>query len=94
MAQNGISRTMLRMRSRDEREVLRQGRGRSKDLMNDGQATGDQRAYRRASASSCSFALAARRPCERAVSASTDMGKSAHTVPSDRQPTPIQSRRL
>ena len=41
--------------------------------------------------SSCCLALAARRPCARAVSASTDIGNSVHTVARAMNPTESQS---
>ncbi len=62
MPQKGTSRRMLRDAQTGEREKLGEGGCRAEDLMDDGEAGGDEAAGALASARSCSRAMAARLP--------------------------------
>src|ERR1039457_7553776 len=94
MPQKGISRTMLEMRRRVS-EASCASVVRAPKTWRTVRNLAATRLRRCATAvRSCSRAKAARLPLERAVSASTDMGKSFQSTMSETKPTDPQSRRL
>src|ERR1700733_2840278 len=93
-AQKGTSRRMLEMRRRASEESWAKVVPKPKTgcTMGSFAATRLRRGF--TSASSSSRAWAARLPLERAVSASTDMGKNLQSARRESRPTEPHSRRL
>ena len=94
MAQKGISRVTLRIRSRVSVRYCSSVVRAPKTCDTCGRRTVTSERIGRGSSASCSRAFAARLPWERAVSTSTDIGNSAQTPTSAATPTPVQSNRL
>src|ERR1700675_627014 len=94
IAQNEISCRMVLMRRRESDQNCAQVVADPKTWWTLGSCADTSERFGRTSNCSCCFALAARRPCERAVRASTDIGNSTQTAASEMNPTESHKRRL
>jgi hypothetical protein len=94
MAQKGISRRTMLIRIRESDTNCAHWVEPEKAWRTCGRRAATSERTGLSSSSSSALALAARRPCETMVSASTDIGNNAHTVTSEATPTPSHSKRL
>src|SRR5271169_1588763 len=94
IAQKEISCRMVLTRMRESDQNCAQVIAGPKTWWTLGSCAATSERFGRASNCSCCFALAARRPCARAVSASTDIGNSTHSAASEMKPIESHNSRL